>query len=427
MNLRFLSLSFLMTAMTVATTTACMSELDQNTASIVFNNKKPFNISKLCDLGKDGSNYLRECFIDSIVPQPVFEEVQPMHPSLVRYPIFYDNTTISNVTFLKTILSLSVNYGGGCKEHEFAMFGDIALLKTAPPSVNIYLSHNANNDNCKSLITEKIHFNMTNESTIFGSESPVEILIFAMQDTAPSATALWYKDQGCKIQYRSHYSPQTTMVELSFMEDQTPQNAHFASYPRVSIVLDPNLQLDAPFNYKAAMMLELTWLSEQGVLPLSRTDIQTYGKKVTVGSQYWTLQDTAMAFNSTFTGERDSTGKWWIINTKRACGSIDEYALPPMEFVTTSVKTDLTRVIKSVRPVATQTSHNSIALNYSPKGTVTQLRLYNAKGERITVSSFTDTKGVTLTTDRALRAGWYAISITDAGGTSVMPLLAMHK
>ena len=417
-----------MTAMTVATTTACMSELDGNTAAIVFNNEEPFNISKLCDLGKDGSNYLRDCFSDSIVPQPVFEEVQPMYPSLVKYPIFYDNTTISNVTFLKTILSLSVNYGGGCKEHEFAMFGDIALLKTTPPSVNIYLSHNANKDNCKSLITEKIHFNIANESTIFGSESPVELLIFAMQDTAPSATVLWYKDQGCKIRYRSHYSPKTTMVEISFMEDPTPQNAHFTSYPRVSIVLDPNLQLDAPFDYKAALMLELTWLNDQGVLPsLSRTDMQIYGKTVTGGSQYWALQDTAMPFNSTFTGEKDSTGKWIALTTKRACGGVDEYALPPMELVTTSVKTDLTRVIKSVRPVATQTSHNSIALNYSPKGTVTQLRLYNAKGERITTSSFTDTKGITLTTDRSLRAGWYAISITDAGGTSVMPLLAMHK
>jgi hypothetical protein len=55
---------------------------------------------------------------------------------------------------------LTVSYGGGCREHQFDVIWSEKFYKTNPPETGMIITHNANGDNCKSLITETFAFNI---------------------------------------------------------------------------------------------------------------------------------------------------------------------------------------------------------------------------------------------------------------------------
>ena len=72
-----------------------------------------------------------------------------------------DSYVFNNVELDGDILTIEVEYGGGCKEHIFSLFGSPGFMKSNPVQTDIMLSHDSNNDACKALITEKIVFNLT--------------------------------------------------------------------------------------------------------------------------------------------------------------------------------------------------------------------------------------------------------------------------
>jgi hypothetical protein len=426
MKLRRSILSLAVVAFAAAASMACMGELDPYSAGVVFNKFEPFVLSKLYFAGTEGINYLRSCTGDLVDPLPGMKQVQPMLPN-VKYAMYRDFAAISQVAIRDNFLSFSVSYGGGCKIHEFWMLGETTLQESMPQGVLFRLSHNANGDMCKALITETMQFDMLKETAYFGSRSPVLISIAAPQDTVkPSASALWYPDNDCTIRYRSHYAPGIAMVVLSFLEDQTPANANFASYPTVAIVVDPKVQLFALFNYQAAMTAELTWLSEQGVLSgLSATDAQKFGKSTSRGSQFWTLQDTAMPFNATFTGEKDSTGKGWVVLVKRGCANNVVFGLPPQSIGSSGVKTGFKVGTTPGKPIVARVGQGKISVNHPARGTISDMRLMNAKGERIASRFSFDAKGIVMYIDRSLSSGWYAVSFTNAHGSITVPIMVM--
>jgi hypothetical protein len=53
-------------------------------------------------------------------------------------------------------LHLTVEYGGGCKEHEFKILGSNAILKSMPAQRPVMIVHIANSDECRSIIREEI-------------------------------------------------------------------------------------------------------------------------------------------------------------------------------------------------------------------------------------------------------------------------------
>jgi hypothetical protein len=72
-----------------------------------------------------------------------------------------DDYTINSVEVIGNQLSVSVTYGGGCKEHEFELLGDRRIMKSMPPQMNVVLKHNANQDMCRALITTTVVFDLT--------------------------------------------------------------------------------------------------------------------------------------------------------------------------------------------------------------------------------------------------------------------------
>ena len=73
-----------------------------------------------------------------------------------------DPITLTDVAIVGDCLKLTLQYGGGCKEHQF----DLALIlpesNTPPFSPPTFeLRHNANNDLCKALITKEYSFDIS--------------------------------------------------------------------------------------------------------------------------------------------------------------------------------------------------------------------------------------------------------------------------
>jgi len=51
-------------------------------------------------------------------------------------------TTITGVSLEGNILSLDVEYSGGCKDHSFELVGSAMIMKSMPPKRTVKLVHN---------------------------------------------------------------------------------------------------------------------------------------------------------------------------------------------------------------------------------------------------------------------------------------------
>ncbi len=54
-----------------------------------------------------------------------------------------------------------IQYGGGCKTHEFQLFSTKGIYKSNPPQADVFLSHENNGDTCEALISDTLVFDLT--------------------------------------------------------------------------------------------------------------------------------------------------------------------------------------------------------------------------------------------------------------------------
>ncbi len=77
-------------------------------------------------------------------------------------PDFYNDFALINSAWtLRDTLIIVVSYSGGCRTHDFRLFGSRSIIKTNPPQAEIYLSHNSNADMCEAWITKNIKFDLS--------------------------------------------------------------------------------------------------------------------------------------------------------------------------------------------------------------------------------------------------------------------------
>lgn len=84
-------------------------------------------------------------------------------------------TTITSAILEGNVLTLEVEYSGGCKDHTFELIGSAAVMKSMPPKRPIKLVHNSNEDSCRELVSETIKFEL--ESLAYSKESGSEIVL----------------------------------------------------------------------------------------------------------------------------------------------------------------------------------------------------------------------------------------------------------
>ncbi len=77
-----------------------------------------------------------------------------------QWPRETDPFNILALSLNADVLEVTVEYGGGCKEHEFKMNWTGAWMKSMPPKINLWLEHENNDDNCRALIRETLYFDL---------------------------------------------------------------------------------------------------------------------------------------------------------------------------------------------------------------------------------------------------------------------------
>jgi hypothetical protein len=68
---------------------------------------------------------------------------------------------IDSVKINNDILSLFVNYSGGCKTHIFELYSNAEYAKSLPLQTWVCLKHINNDDACRQLISEELKFNIS--------------------------------------------------------------------------------------------------------------------------------------------------------------------------------------------------------------------------------------------------------------------------
>ena len=68
---------------------------------------------------------------------------------------------IKSATITGDLLSLNVNYTGGCKEHSFELISNGLYAKSLPPQITVYLKHQSNDDTCEKIIEKTITYDIS--------------------------------------------------------------------------------------------------------------------------------------------------------------------------------------------------------------------------------------------------------------------------
>lgn len=96
--------------------------------------------------------------------------------------LFKDYARIDTVFIKSDTLFLRVLYSGGCQVHKFKLFGSRSILKSNPPQMKILLSHNANGDGCRMLITDTLKFSIKPIKNFmmrtYNMRGPIMLLIY---------------------------------------------------------------------------------------------------------------------------------------------------------------------------------------------------------------------------------------------------------
>lgn len=71
-----------------------------------------------------------------------------------------DHATIETAVAQDDVLRLRVRFGGGCAEHDFALYAARVFMESEPVQVSAQLAHNAHGDNCRALLERDLQFDL---------------------------------------------------------------------------------------------------------------------------------------------------------------------------------------------------------------------------------------------------------------------------
>ena len=80
--------------------------------------------------------------------------------SLETGDFFADQVFIREAEIEGDVLSLRVQFGGGCRTHDFYLVASSLFMESEPPQVNVLLSHDGHGDLCRAFLTEDLAFDL---------------------------------------------------------------------------------------------------------------------------------------------------------------------------------------------------------------------------------------------------------------------------
>jgi hypothetical protein len=97
---------------------------------------------------------------------------------------------LQSISISGDILTLAVTHGGGCAEHDYALFmSPAAFLESYPVQANLYLRHEDHDDPCDGLITAALKFNLRPVAELYqhfyGGKDQIIINVFNYDHSVP--------------------------------------------------------------------------------------------------------------------------------------------------------------------------------------------------------------------------------------------------
>ena len=105
----------------------------------------------------------------------------------IRIGLFRDPYTLKSASISSDKMNLDVSYSGGCNDHCFNLIWDRTIQESYPPQTSVRISHNANGDNCRQLISQTLKIDLTRMKDELKRTNIKEIVI-KIEDTDKSLT-----------------------------------------------------------------------------------------------------------------------------------------------------------------------------------------------------------------------------------------------
>lgn len=94
-----------------------------------------------------------------------------------------DPITITSVKLEGNILSLDVEYSGGCKDHTYDLIGSEAVMKSLPAKRSVKLIHHSNDDSCRELVSETLKFDVRAFAMSQTTGSEIVLILDGLKET----------------------------------------------------------------------------------------------------------------------------------------------------------------------------------------------------------------------------------------------------
>jgi len=94
-----------------------------------------------------------------------------------------DGFDLKAISINADTLFIEVTHGGGCKQHDYALFMSPSVFaESFPVQANLYLQHNANGDLCKALLQPKLCFDLRPVAKqyrkFYGGLAPIRLNVY---------------------------------------------------------------------------------------------------------------------------------------------------------------------------------------------------------------------------------------------------------
>jgi len=100
-----------------------------------------------------------------------------------------DPFQIVNAAIEGDVLRLTLSFGGGCEDHDFAFFSEGPVLESFPPGAMIRIFHDSHGDPCEALLQQSFELDLQ----LIRSNSSDEVVVFLLEFDHSGTRRLSYK------------------------------------------------------------------------------------------------------------------------------------------------------------------------------------------------------------------------------------------
>ncbi|HEX3019256.1 MAG TPA: NigD-like C-terminal domain-containing protein [Chitinispirillaceae bacterium] len=394
----------LITGVIVMHAEACIDPMSVYSVGIIFSKGEQINTQNIENFSPDTSAYIKTCrytggYSGRMITIGIPHELKS------------DFLTIDSAWVESNTLLIDVKSGGGCRVHRYDIYTDTSFVSDS--TISLYLTHDANGDNCKAMVSERLAFNL---ASIGDLALQGKLKIYAPGNNSaytPAPQWGYALDEGilrCSYKIKSACSDRvmTYVGEYNGFSTET-------KYYQLLVIFDSSMGIPSDSEKTAAVKAEIERMNAMNVFLINDLQVESIEEKLK-GGQYWTAEDSVLGFNMWFNGVGVNGVKG--VYSAQGCGSGVDYELPSKKLnqVTAVLPVKQSKINGNFRVVA---RNNILELTGLPiTNNSTGLRITDMSGRTIAVinvPSGSTRIAIDKTKVKALSRGCYLVSIVENG------------